>query len=143
MEPEKGGVMPNPTASQKRLWAKMAEFGCLACYLDEKEGTPATIHHCHNYGYRDHDKTIPLCPQHHQHQFAVPERPNREKNPIEFEQRYGSDSDLYYLMMDLLRCKHPTKPKGYLEWHEWADKKSKRHVQVLCAKCGKLVWRRK
>lgn len=94
----------NPTATQKRLWAKMREFGCLACYLDEVlEPTYPSIHHWRKHGVTDHNHVFPICPPHHQHQFAIPGTPNREKNPKEFEALYGSDSDLYYLMMDLLR----------------------------------------
>jgi hypothetical protein len=86
----------NPTAAQKRTWAKMIDMGCLACLLDGIEETPATIHHCeHAYGKRDHDKIFPLCPAHHLYQFAVPGVPNRERHPIGFMQRYGSDIDLH------------------------------------------------
>jgi len=40
--------------------------------------------------------------------------------------------------------KHTQCPKGYIQWHEWAEKKSKRHFQVLCNGCGRLtIWKRK
>ena len=42
------------------------------------------------------------------------------------------------------RSKHTPSPAGYLAWHEWADRKSRRHYQVRCPGCGLFaVWRRK
>lgn len=35
-----------------------------------------------------------------------------------------------------LACKHTPCPTGYVEWHEWAEKKSKTHVQKRCPSCG-------
>lgn len=86
--------MAKPTAKQKRIWNKMAEFGCLPCYLDGNPGTPATISHAHDHGYRDHDKIFPCCPVHHLEQHAVNGIPNRHKNPKEFAAQYGTDDEL-------------------------------------------------
>jgi hypothetical protein len=49
------------TPAQKRRMARIQEHGCVIC------GMPAIIHHCHTYmgGGRDHDKVIPICPEHH------------------------------------------------------------------------------
>lgn len=39
---------------------------------------------------------------------------------------------------------HTQAPKSYQGWHEWAEKKSRRHYQVRCPGCGFLtIWRRK
>jgi hypothetical protein len=39
---------------------------------------------------------------------------------------------------------HTPAPSGYLAWHEWAEKKSRRHHQVVCPGCGLLaIWKRK
>jgi len=39
---------------------------------------------------------------------------------------------------------HTPQPTGYLEWHEWADKKAKTHRQVRCPGCGLFqIWVRK
>lgn len=39
---------------------------------------------------------------------------------------------------------HTKSPDGYLEWHAWAEKKSRRHVQVQCPGCGLwAIWRRR
>lgn len=42
-------------------------------------------------------------------------------------------------------CKRkPDVPTGYLAWHAWAERKSRRHYQVKCPKCGLLhIWKRK
>lgn len=31
---------------------------------------------------------------------------------------------------------HTPAPKGYIEWHEWADKMGKTHSQRKCCGCG-------
>jgi hypothetical protein len=31
---------------------------------------------------------------------------------------------------------HTPCPEGYLQWHEWAKKKSKTHRQIKCNACG-------
>lgn len=39
---------------------------------------------------------------------------------------------------------HTKDPEGYLQWHEWAEKKSARHYQVQCPGCGRYaIWKRK
>lgn len=39
---------------------------------------------------------------------------------------------------------HTTSPRGYLAWHEWAEKKQRTHVQVRCQTCGKwAIWVKK
>ena len=43
-----------------------------------------------------------------------------------------------------MTCRHTICPDGYVEWHEWAEKKSKHHVQVKCPNCGLwAIWRRR
>jgi hypothetical protein len=38
-------------------------------------------------------------------------------------------------------CWHTPEPLGYLAWHEWADNKSKTHIQVRCPNCNLLkIW---
>ena len=38
-------------------------------------------------------------------------------------------------------CKHTKCPTGYIEWHHWAEKKSKTHKQIKCGGCGLYaVW---
>jgi hypothetical protein len=39
---------------------------------------------------------------------------------------------------------HTPCPDGYLDWHEWAEKKSRTHTQEKCPHCGLwAVWKRK
>lgn len=32
--------------------------------------------------------------------------------------------------------KHTKTPSGYIQFHEWAEKKSKTHKQIKCPTCG-------
>lgn len=42
------------------------------------------------------------------------------------------------------RAKHTSDPPGYLQWHAWAEKKAKTHVQIQCPTCGFwAIWKRK
>jgi hypothetical protein len=35
-------------------------------------------------------------------------------------------------------------PKGYLQWHGWAERKAKTHRQMVCAQCGLwAIWKPK
>lgn len=31
---------------------------------------------------------------------------------------------------------HTPAPTGYLQWHAWAEEKSKKHMQIKCEGCG-------
>jgi len=46
-----------------------------------------------------------------------------------------------------MSCKHrryKDDPRGYSDWHEWAEKKGKTHVQKQCKKCGLwVIWAKK
>jgi hypothetical protein len=35
-----------------------------------------------------------------------------------------------------MACRHTKAPEGYLQWHAWAEKKSKTHKQKKCPGCG-------
>lgn len=42
------------------------------------------------------------------------------------------------------RSKHTKSPSGYVEWHEWAEKKAKTHEQHKCPTCGLwVIWKPK
>lgn len=37
--------------------------------------------------------------------------------------------------------KHTPCPSGYVDWHNWAEKKSKTHKQIRCPVCDTLaIW---
>jgi hypothetical protein len=41
-------------------------------------------------------------------------------------------------------AKHTPSPPGYLQWHEWALQKSRRHKQIQCPGCGLYaIWVRR
>jgi len=47
---------------------KLVEMGCVACRYLGYGKSRAVIHHIRRHGgKKDHQKTIPLCPMHHQH----------------------------------------------------------------------------
>lgn len=97
----------NPNSSEKEHMAKVAEFGCIACYLiSGQQGTPAAIHHC--YGSKrteampePHKHVLGLCGAHHQ---------GTEKKPggyvhgrlAEFEEMFGSQESLIDLTEELI-----------------------------------------
>ena len=40
--------------------------------------------------------------------------------------------------------KHTKSPDGYIQWHMWAEKKSRRHKQIKCPYCGLyVIWVRR
>jgi hypothetical protein len=42
------------------------------------------------------------------------------------------------------RKKHTRCPRGYVAWHEWAEKKMRTHRQVRCPTCNLLaIWKPK
>lgn len=44
-------------------------------------------------------------------------------------------------MSEQRQCRHTKAPTGYVEWHEWAEKKAKTHDQIRCPGCGLFkVW---
>lgn len=41
-------------------------------------------------------------------------------------------------------CKHTPSPSGYVEWHEWAERKAKTHDQTQCLVCGRwAIWKKR
>jgi hypothetical protein len=45
--------------------------------------------------------------------------------------------------IDKSKCQklHTEQPQGYVQWHAWAEEKSKTHKQKVCPECGRLeIW---
>lgn len=93
--------MSRPTAAQKRHFGRVFSLGCAACRQEGKFSFPQ-IHHWREYGYRDHNLVIPICPVHHVATSAVKGIPNRHLNPVEFAAKFGTDKELYEQTMELL-----------------------------------------
>ena len=53
------------TKAEKKHYDALARFGCILCYTQGNEGTPAEIHHIRRAGRRGDAPVIPLCPYHH------------------------------------------------------------------------------
>lgn len=41
-----------------------------------------------------------------------------------------------YPLVEQPECKHTPSPEGYIQFHAWAEKKSKTHRQIRCPVCG-------
>lgn len=54
-----------PTTAQRKRWSRIVEIGCILNNSDCRGRI--TVHHCGTGagGRKDHDKTIPLCFEHH------------------------------------------------------------------------------
>lgn len=46
--------------------------------------------------------------------------------------------------LEQMTCKHGVQgPTGYVQWQEWAEKKSRTHYQIRCPNCGLYkIWKR-
>jgi len=96
-----------PNASEREYMSRVAEFGCIACYLlSGQQGTPAAIHHVRGSvrtlsNPEPHKQILGLCGGHHQ---------GTEKKPggyvhgrlAEFEEMFGSQQSLIEMTQDLV-----------------------------------------
>ena len=97
-----------PNASEKQYMAKVAEFGCIACYLlSGQQGTPAAIHHV--YGSRrtydnpePHKLILGLCGAHHQ---GTEQKPGGYVHGklAEFEDAFGGQESLIEITRELVQ----------------------------------------
>lgn len=80
------------TKAEKAHLDSVSRLGCIACEKMGIEGTPANLHHVRkNSERRNHFKTLPLCPIHHQtggHGVAV------HAGEETWEEIFGSQEDL-------------------------------------------------
>ena len=93
-----------PTKEEKRLWDKIASFGCIACLQDGIVNTHVSIHHIDGRTKPgSHKKVLALCAQHHQHDDTDPEkRIGVHPFKARFENKYGSQYDLLSETMELI-----------------------------------------
>lgn len=78
--------MTSPTKAQREKWTRLAEMGCCIC------GSPfVEIHHVGTGagGRKNHDKVIPLCPEHHRGKTGLHGMGRKA-----FSRQYGSEQEL-------------------------------------------------
>jgi hypothetical protein len=94
--------------AEKAHLSRLADLGCVACYLDGNAGTPAEIHHIRagvGMGRRSSNyAAIPLCPSHHRG-LNHPGTPSIHLSKRAFIDRYGTENDLLKVTEDLLGIK--------------------------------------
>jgi acyl-CoA synthetase (AMP-forming)/AMP-acid ligase II len=79
----------------------VASLGCIACQIIDIPDSPACIHHVREHsGRRDHFKTLPLCPPHHQ--TGEGGVTALHKNKKAFENEFGTQEELLEMVDKLL-----------------------------------------
>ena len=109
------------TASQRRIWGKLANIGCIACRKDGYDSTPGEIHHIKVYGYHNHDLVLCLCFNHHNNLNKLV--PCIHHNPLQFVERYGSELELLAESLDLIGVKIRKDIKNEKKYHPNRTKK--------------------
>jgi len=57
--------------AEKERFRKIADIGCILCYIQNNKGTPCEIHHIRRTGQRKTAPTIGLCPIHHRFHLGI------------------------------------------------------------------------
>lgn len=93
------------TKAEREHLSRVAELGCIACWLDGFHGVQAEIHHPRagaGMGQRaPHTDAIPLCPSHHRG-IQHPAIPSIHLSKMAFIERYGKERDLLDTVRELL-----------------------------------------
>jgi len=97
------------TKAEKEHMGRVAALGCIVCYNNGYEGTPAACHHLLDkkaMGKRSsHFEVLPLCGIHHQYgdgsenyqgEIAVHYSKKR------FEEKYGTERELLQQVLNML-----------------------------------------
>tara|TARA_R110000824_G_scaffold152552_2_gene323808 strand:- start:88 stop:399 length:312 start_codon:yes stop_codon:yes gene_type:complete len=95
------GKKKGKTLAEKKHMRKVAELNCIVCRKNGYEGTPAELHHISSgvMGRKsDNFSVIPLCPYHHRNSDE-----SYHRNPLYFSQKFGTQSELLELTLDLLQ----------------------------------------
>lgn len=89
------------TKDEKAHLSRVAELGCIACYLQGTPGTPAEIHHPRagtGAGRKaSHFDALPLCPPHHRG-TDHPRTPSIHLAKRAFIDRFGTEYELQELV---------------------------------------------
>jgi len=88
------------TKAQKAHYDRLARFGCILCYKQGNEGTPAELHHIRRAGKRGDAPVIPLCPYHHRGANTSIHGMGRKR----FEREYATtEEELLKLVLQKIR----------------------------------------
>lgn len=93
------------TKAEKQHLQRVADLGCIACYLSGTPGTPCEVHHIRagvGMGKRSsHFRAIGLCPAHHRG-TAHPAVPSIHLAKLAFIERFGTEEKLLQLVQQLI-----------------------------------------
>jgi hypothetical protein len=88
------------TKDEKKYYDRLARFGCILCYKQGNEGTPAELHHIRRAGKRSNAPVIPLCPYHHRGSNTSIHGMGRKQ----FERVYETTEEELLEMVQTLLC---------------------------------------
>ncbi|AOY88633.1 recombinase [Marinobacter salinus] len=92
-----------PNKSEKEFHKRLADLGCIACYLDNRRNTEVSIHHIDGRTKPGaHMKVLPLCAGHHQDGTGIPGLVAVHPWKARFEKLYGRQMEILQLCHELL-----------------------------------------
>ena len=87
----------------RERYEKIAELGCIVCYLEKGIFTPTEIHHPVGRTKGGDMKTYGLCFWHHREGSDCEEYTSRHPYKFAFEDRYGTEEWLLERTNDLIK----------------------------------------
>lgn len=92
-------MLPSPTKSDKALWDRIRQFGCIVCRLYHSfVFTETEVHHILSGGQRiSHKHVLGLCPRHHRQPGKGYESRHSDRGSsgkAAFENAYGNEAEL-------------------------------------------------
>jgi hypothetical protein len=91
------------SAAEQDWMDRARAFGCIVCWLQHGERTPAAIHHILAGGRRmGHLHTIPLCDPGHHQGTPTPLKISRHPDKARFEAAYGTELELLAQLQELI-----------------------------------------
>ena len=88
------------TKAEKAHYDAVARLGCILCYKQGNEGTPAELHHIRRAGKRSNAPVIPLCPYHHRGSNTSIHEMGRKRFEREYETTEEELLELTIALMD-------------------------------------------